>query len=494
MWAYALYDEAHDVLTLGRDRFGEKPLYWLEADGGVYFGSEIKALRALTGAPLAIDEAHVLRYLVNGYRALFKDPERASFYRDVRAVPPATTLRITAAGAERPVRYWQPSLERDEAMTFDDAVVTVREALRRAVEVRLRADVPIAFLMSGGVDSNALIALAQREFGHDVHGFTIINRDERYAEHDLVEASVRELGVRHHTIELDPAHFLDRLEQQVAQHDGPVCTISFVIHQRLVEAVAAHGYRVVIAGTGADEILTGYYQHHNAYLHAVSGDPARYAAARAAWDAHVAPIVRNPYLRQPDLFLRDPSCRAYVYFDADAFRAMLVEPWEEAFREQAYPTSLLRSRMLNELQYETVPPMLRDEDLNAMSVSIENRTPFLDRGLNDACARVPDHLLMRDGYAKAVLRAAVRGIVPDAILDERRKVGFNAPVQELLDPADPAVRERVLADGPIYDLVRRDAVAALLDADTLANSRSKFLFSILNAQAFLARHTAGVAS
>ena len=493
MWAYAHYDEACGELTLGRDRFGEKPLYWLEADDGIYFASEIKAIAALRGAPLEIDEQQVLRYLVHGYRAIAKDPMRPSFYRSVRAVPPATTMRVTADGIEAPVPYWRPSLVRDSSMTFGDAVDAVRSALRRAVEVRLRADVPIAFLMSGGVDSNALIALAQREFGHDVHGFTIINRDERYAEQHLVDAAVQELGVRHHTIELDPTGFLDRLDAQVAQHDGPVCTISFVVHQRLVEAVAEHGYRVVIAGTGADEILTGYYQHHNAYLHAVADDPAQYAAARAAWERHLAPIVRNPFLRQPDLFLNDPGCRDYIYFDADAFRTMLVNDWSEPFAEQTYDTSLMRSRMLNELQYETVPPMLREEDLNAMSVSIENRTPFLDRGLNDACARIPDHLMIRDGYAKAILRDAMRGIVPDAVLDERRKVGFNAPVHELLHPSDPAVRDRVLADGPIYDLVRREAVERLLDQETLANSRSKFLFSILNAQAFLAQHAAAAA-
>ena len=175
---------------------------------------------------------------------------RPSFHRDIRAVPPAKTQRITARGIEAPQPYWTPNLERDATMTFDDAVVSVRSSLHRAVELRLRADVPIAFLMSGGVDSNALIALARRTFDHDVHGFTIVNRDERYAEHDLVEASVRALGVRHHTIELDPTHFLDRLEAQVEQHDGPVCTISFSVHRALVEAVAAHGYRVVIAGTG----------------------------------------------------------------------------------------------------------------------------------------------------------------------------------------------------------------------------------------------------
>ena len=141
--------------------------------------------------------------------------------------------------------------------------------------------------------------------------------------------------------------------------------------------------------------------------------------------------------------------------------------------------------MLNELFHEAVPVILHEDDLNAMSFSIENRSPFLDRALFEHALTIPTRHLIVDGRAKAVLRAAMRGIVPDRILDNRRKVGFNAPIHALLDTADPEVRAQLLADSPLWEHVRREPVATLLDKPSLPNSESKLLFNLLNAKFFL---------
>jgi asparagine synthase (glutamine-hydrolysing) len=132
-----------------------------------------------------------------------------------------------------------------------------------------------------------------------------------------------------------------------------------------------------------------------------------------------------------------------------------------------------------------VPVILHEDDLNAMSYSIENRSPFLDRRLVELANAIPTRHLVRNGYAKAVLREAMRGIVPDVVIDNHRKVGFNAPIEDLLPLDDPSCREELLEDSPIYDLVRRDAMADLLDKRGLSNSRSKFLFNVISAKMFL---------
>jgi asparagine synthase (glutamine-hydrolysing) len=129
--------------------------------------------------------------------------------------------------------------------------------------------------------------------------------------------------------------------------------------------------------------------------------------------------------------------------------------------------------------------ILHEDDLNAMYYSIENRSPFLDRELFEYAQTIPTRLLVRDGKAKAVLREAMRGIVPDRIIDNRRKVGFNAPIEALLDFEDAEVRAELLADSPLWEHVRRDKVAGLLDKRDLPNSESKLLFNILNLKLFL---------
>ncbi|MEE9129330.1 MAG: asparagine synthase-related protein, partial [Phycisphaerales bacterium] len=160
-------------------------------------------------------------------------------------------------------------------------------------------------------------------------------------------------------------------------------------------------------------------------------------------------------------------------------------PWAEPFAEERYCDGLLRNRMLNELFHEAVPPVLHEDDHNAMSQSIENRSPFLDRELFDLAQQIPTRHLIRGGFAKAVLRQAMRGIVPDRILDERRKVGFNASINSFIDFADDEVRSAILDESPIFDHVRKEKIEALLTQHQLPNSKSKFLFYFLNSKMFV---------
>src|SRR5262245_3234267 len=482
MWAFAWLDERG--LTLARDRFGEKPLYVLEEDGGVYFGSEPKFLFALMGRQPGVNYQHLQRYLVNGYKALYKAP--ATFFRGLREVAPGHAEVYDARGQRTEHRYWTPRFDAyDERMSFEDAAAAARQRLVESVRLRLRADVPIAFCLSGGVDSNALISIAKRELRYDVHGFSIMNTDERYEERDMIETTVRELGLKHTAIPVETGGFLSGLRELIRYHDSPVSTITYYAQWKLMQSVAAHGYKVSVSGTGADELFSGYYDHHNFYLQALAGDPKAQQVARRNWQRVVAPIVRNPYLQDPDCFVKDPALRDHIYLDADDFSGYLQEPWEEPFAEQPYSRVPLRNRMANELFHESVPPILHEDDLNAMYFSIENRSPFLDRRLFDLCQTIPTRHLVRDGRAKAVLREAVRGIAPAAIVDNPRKVGFNVPIFDYLDARDPRVRSEILCDSPIYRHVRRERIEGLLDEANLPNSQSKFLFYFLNAKIFL---------
>jgi asparagine synthase (glutamine-hydrolysing) len=482
MWAFAVYDAQSGCLTLSRDRFGEKPLYIYRDDTGLYFGSEAKFVFALLGRRLEPNLEHLTRYLVNGYKALYK--VRDTFFMGLEELPPASVLELGRDGGELLSRYWDPLAVRpNDDMTYDEAVASIRERMTRTVELRLRADVPLAFAMSGGIDSLSLISIAKRTLGYDVHGFTILNEDERYSEQDMIDHAVEELGVRHTALPTRTDGFLEKMRRIVVHHDAPVATISFFVHWLLMQSIAAEGYRIAVSGIGGDELFTGYYDHHLAYLAEVHREPELHARALASWQKHVQPVVRNPYLGNPALFLETPEERSYVYLNSDEFSMHLRRPWHEPFREELFVNDLLRNRMLNEVMHETIPVMLHEDDLNAMHFSIENRSPFLDPELFERSQRIPTRHLVRDGFAKAVLRDAMRGIVPDRILDSRRKVGFNAPILDVLD--DEARAYLLDESSAIYDHVRPEAIEAMLAKDFLPNSESKFLFNFLNAKLFL---------
>jgi asparagine synthase (glutamine-hydrolysing) len=483
MWAFAWYDERKGRLILSRDRFGEKPLYLWHKNNGLYFASEVKALAALVGEWPNVNENHLLRGLVNGYKALYKKKE--TFFNEVIELPSGTYLKIDSESISSPCRYWKPQTVEDESLSYADVVAMTKDAIINAVKIRMRSDVPLAFCMSGGVDSNSLISVASKILGCDVHGFTIMNTDSRYEEKKLVDQSVKELGIRHTPIKLEQSNFLENLRSLVHAHDAPVYTISYYVHSKLMQSMAEKGYKVAISGTGADELFTGYYDHHNLYLYEIFQNKNLYKNALNAWQKYQFDIVRNPYLKDPELYMKDPGFRDHLFLQNDLFATYLKKDWMESYTENNYVSSLLRNRMLNELFEETVPVILHEDDLNSMSVSIENRSPFLDRRLFDLAYSIPSRYLIQDARAKAVLRDAMRGIVPDSILDERRKVGFNAPIKDLLDIYDLKTREYLLDDGPVFNLVNKDKIELLLQHEELPNSESKFLFNFINMKIFM---------
>jgi len=484
MWAYALYDKDDGSLMLGRDRFGEKPLYLYKDADGLYFGSEIKFISALRGKQPDINLNHLCRYMVNGYKSLYK--VRETFFHGIEEVSPAYVLLIDHQGTEKTFKYWRPSFEQNEAMTYNDAVAETRERLIKSVRLRLRADVPLAFCMSGGVDSNSLISIAKNVFDYDVHGFTVVNTDARYEEQETVRHAVDKLQIRHTEIAVSTEDFLPKLRTLIHQHDAPVYTITYYAHWLLMESIAGHGYKISVSGTAADELFSGYYDHHNAYLYEVrKTDESLYKKSLKAWLEHIQPIVRNPFLKNPDAFAENPDMREHIYLEAEEFSGYLTNGWTEPFKEERYCGGLLRNRMLNELFEEVIPVILHEDDLNAMYFSIENRSPFLDRNLFDLCINIPTRHLVRDGMAKAVLRDAMRGIVPDKILNERRKVGFNAPILSFLDVNKSDIREYLLDSGPVFDVIKRDKIENLIGKPDMPNSESKFLFYFLNSKMFL---------
>lgn len=486
MWAFALFNHENGQLVLSRDRFGEKPLYIHRCQNGdVFFASEIKFIISLLGQKLPINIRHLRRYLVNGYKSLYKT--RETFFEGLEELRPGHVAIVNGNKPYLETPYWVPSFGKyEDDMSYEEAVEGTRERLFRSVELRLRADVPIAFCLSGGIDSNALIGAACKGLGYDTHGFTIVNNDSRYEELDLVEASVKYLGIKNTRIPNGTSNFLENLRTLIRQHDAPVYTITYYAQWRLMEAIAQNGYKVSVSGTAADEIFSGYYDHHNAYLAAMkSGEADFYPTALGNWEKHIRPIVRNPYLQDPDYFVDRPYSRDHIYLGADSFSDILTEPFAESFSEQFYTEPLLRNRMANELLAESVPVILHEDDLNAMYHSIENRSPFLDLDLFEWCNRIPTKHLFREGRAKAILRDAARGLVPDEVLDNPKKVGFNAPILDYLDLEDTGVKSMLLEDSPVFDIIKREKIANFLSGDNYKNSESKFLFNFVNAKLFL---------
>jgi asparagine synthase (glutamine-hydrolysing) len=483
MWALAILDTRKGTVILSRDRFGEKPLYTWNVAGTLYFASEIKALAALSGRRPNVNQDHITRYLVNGYKFLFKKP--IGFFENIHEFPVATYAELSSPTEPSPKRYWN-LIYNPNSMTMADAIDGARERLFKSVELRLRADVPLAFCLSGGIDSCTLAGIAAKHFNHDIHCFSIIDSDERYDERENIRTMVENLGCKHLELHTSIDGFFDRMERLVNDHDAPVGTISYYVHSYLSEAIHEHGYKIAVSGTAADELFTGYYDHYSMWLAYMKvNTDTNFDTLIDDWKNSYGAAVNNPKLQDPLAFLKNPGQRDHIFLDTEIFESFLCRDFHEDWIEQIYCDDLLRNRMMNELFHESVPFILNEDDANSMSWSVENRSPYLDRDLTEFMYTVPNEHLIKDGYAKWLLRAAGEDVLPNSIRQYKRKHGFNASITSLVDRNDPETKDRLLSESSIFDIVDRSAIEGFLDSSMESNSFSKFLFSFISAKLFL---------
>jgi asparagine synthase (glutamine-hydrolysing) len=253
----------------------------------------------------------------------------------------------------------------------------------------------------------------------------------------------------------------------------------------LSEKISKQGYKVVASGTSADEMFTGYYDHHNYHLYAMKDRPD-FAKYLENWKENTGKIVRNPILKNPLSIIEQPDNRDYVYLNNEIFAEYLKDDFSEDFYEHDFEAdSLLRKRMLNELFHEATPVILQEDDLNSMFYSIENRSPFLDTGLFKFAFSIPVEYLIYDGCAKYLLREAMKGIINDKVRLDRQKRGFNASLNTLVDFEEPETKEAMLSASIVFDIIKRKKIEEAMKQNPLPNSFSKFVFNFINVKMFL---------
>ena len=484
MWAFALVDIDKQQVTLCRDRFGEKPLYVWQTSEAYYFGSEPKYLATLAGIKPNINYEQISRFLVNGYKAIYKRPQ--TFFQNFGEIAPSNYLTFSDNGSSSRARYWDLKYA-PAHMDEKTAVDGVRAHLKNSMKVRLRSDVPVALCLSGGVDSTILSGMAVQDFNENIGTFSIIDDDERYNEKENIDAQVSFLGCTNYKIHTSQDNFWDRMSKLIAYHDKPISTLSYYLHSFMSEQISNLGCRVAISGNGADELFAGYYDHYSFWLAEMSSR-SNHSKLIADWTNSYGKYVQNPILQNPDIFLHNPAERDHIYLNAEEFSSWLIEPFYEPFTESRYSDNILRNRMLNELKHETIPVILHEDDRNSMFYSVENRSPYLDRNLAEFLFTVPSRHLIKDGFAKYLLRSAGTGYVSETVLWDKRKKGFNAPIDSLINRKDPQTKDRLLCQSPIFDIVKKEKIERFLQQDMKDNSLSKNLFSFVSVKLFLEHH------
>jgi asparagine synthase (glutamine-hydrolysing) len=434
MFAFAVWDTAAHRLTLATDRFAEKPLFVHERSGRLAFASEVRALRAADASIGIPDREATDRFLALGTMPSLP----ATFFADVRRLPPAHIAHWDGLRLDLQ-RWWQPAPVDVPARPVDVAA-RLRELLTDSVSLRLRSDVPVGTSLSGGVDSSAIVALSSELAGdHHRHAFTATFPEFGRDEWAYASAVAAGAGIEHHSVRPELDDLLEDLRQLVTDQEEPFGSTSIYAQWRVMRAAREAGVVVMLDGQGADELFGGYLgipgwalrsRGARAALAAVARDRDLAGPVAVAYSAHVAPRSIAARYR-----LREASPYVGAAMASAAARHENGPPdWDDW-------GSPLRRELLNQAFRTSLPHLCRFADHDSMAFGVEVRLPFLDPRVAEFAWSLPASLVYRGGVTKWILRQALRGLVPDVVLERSDKVGFETPEAEWL--GSPRGRSRI---------------------------------------------------
>jgi asparagine synthase (glutamine-hydrolysing) len=464
MFAIAVWDRQDRVLTLARDRMGEKPLYYGWQGNFFLFGSELKALKEHPAFNGEIDRDSLCLQLRHNYI-----PAPFSIYKDIYKLKPGHLLQLPLSIAQgdvlpQSIPYWSLS-EIVTAGTSDqfrgndtEAIAALDDLLRDAVGRQMMADVPLGAFLSGGIDSSAVVGLMQAQSSCPVKTFTIGFNEEGYNEAVHAKAVARHLGTDHTELYVTPQQARDVIPRLPNLYDEPFSDSS-QIPTCLVSAMTRQHVTVSLSGDAGDELFGGYGRYTRAsrvwgmfgqlpcFMRSASADALRLISVDA-WNFLATPLV--PFLPVRSRNVGDKLYKFAAllnYSDRMNFYSQFLSHWPHpekvvlgAAEHDSYFTrqkedhrssSFYEAMMVADSETYLPGDVLVKVDRAAMSVSLETRVPFLDHRVVEFAWRLPLHMKVRNGQGKWILRQVLYKYVPKGLID-RPKMGFGVPIDSWL--------------------------------------------------------------
>ncbi|GAB3237380.1 asparagine synthase (glutamine-hydrolyzing) [Glycomyces halotolerans] len=479
MFAFVLYDHDADLVFAARDPFGVKPLYWTRHGGAVWLASEKKALPGI-GAPDLVDTD------VLGHYATFQyPPEPDTLHRGVMRFE-AGHFALFRPGAEpRPQRYFQPMFHPRKVDDPERLYHEIAEALRESVRLHLRSDVPVGALLSSGIDSTAVVALA-REVNPDILTFTAQFTDPGlYDELEVAAGSAAELGVANIPAPVSVHDVVAELPKIVWHLDDPVADPALVPLYFVAKKAAEH-VTVALGGEGADELFGGYtiYREPRS-LRPVTAlpDSAKHLLRRAS-RALPEGVKGKSFLERGTAEIEERFVGNAKIFTDEAKAALLRHPAPDHRQVTArYWEETAHLDPATRMQYLDLHTWMRGDilvkaDRMSMAHSLEVRVPFLDRGVWEVASRIPtDHRLV-GAQTKVALRRAVEKIVPPAIV-ERPKLGFPTPHRQWLAGPMFEWTDQILAQSGAGHLIDLDYARRLLREHRDGHDNARKIWAVM---------------
>jgi asparagine synthase (glutamine-hydrolysing) len=437
MWAIAIFDQKSGKVILSRDRFGKKPLYYYIDQEKIVFASEIKAILAYSNVPKKPNFEKIYRYLSTNYR--YVDIDEASYFEGIFSVPKSSYMVLQNDLSFSSHSYWslKENIINFHGKTEKEIIDDFRDIFIDSVKIRLRSDVPVSCMLSGGMDSTSITCIAHKILKTPVLTFSGITGEDKgiYDESEYIDEVVKETTAKHKYILPEPSDLFDTINEMLFYHDEPICTVSWYTLYQIAKEIKKENVPVVLNGHGGDELLGGYWDHYhyNFFDLEISKDFDELDYEQKAWlknhDRKVNEICQTrEYINK---LAKNDILEISKFNDySNCFNTEFIHKHSRPISLDSNFNTMLSKRLFKELFYETVPASLRAEDRNTMASSIESRSPMLDYRLAEFCFSLSNHYKIQNGIGKWILREAMKGILPEKVRTRKDKAGFTAPANQ----------------------------------------------------------------
>ena len=451
MFGFCILDIRERRLTLVRDAFGIKPVYYCNENSSFIFASEPEAIRRVDPRRTRLNRKVAYRYLVEASH----DIDHETFIEGVSQVKAGHFVEydLEKGTTVRSERWYWPSIELDTSLDFEAATERIRELFLRSVELHLRSDVPLGAAVSGGIDSSAIVCAA-RALNPDlpIKTFSYVARGLPFNEEKWIDLVNGHVGAVEHKFEITPDDIARDIDDLISVQGEPFKGSSICVHYRTFREAAKNGVKVGLDGQGGDEVFAGY----DGYPVDVLADTIESAGFRAgrdflnasnSWPGRSLPISKLLIAAACDRVCPSLSLNAFLALKMERSRRLTqwLDP-EGGIDFNSSNISLrpirdgeggkgrfLAKRIRRGLIDGGIQNLLRTGDRCSMRWSFEGRVPFLTPQLMEFALSLPHHFLVsRGGETKHIFRQAMRGIVPDEILFRRDKIGAKTPERALL--------------------------------------------------------------
>lgn len=429
-WALALYDFRARRLILSRDRLGKKPLYWTRAGERLYFASEMKSLLCVpeVAAAKKVNERAVWHWCVDGRR----DLDNETFFEDIRVLPAGSWAVVDECFPAGRRTFWEVPRQRltESDISIDDAARQVRDTLDDAVRIRLRADVPLGFELSGGMDSSTVLALAAHHHPGRLTTYTVKYPDPRWDEEPYARAVAQRYNVDYRVLDPDLNVFWQHITAFTHLQEEPYHSPNMQVSQEIWSLMRVDGTKVVLTGAAGDEVFGGYaaYFWKAQIENLARGRWAQLVSNVRHWtERGTGPSMFNGLLREAAFSL---GLRGLVR----AVKAAIPALDNQYIRGIPTPARQYHHLMYSAFQREEflntrMPYWLLSGEKTYMGIPFEARCPFLDYRVVELGTRLPTTYLIRNGWHKWILRKALEPLLPAEVVWRRVKMGFPYPYE-----------------------------------------------------------------